>query len=503
MSSIANPSGVQFPTDAKGQRSTTSAGKKIWAAAASLVDQKAADALTAEKDWRYKYGKHVMALADLQMKSPEVVLSAARAGLESVYSSFEFIRDGKTWKLSEAMESLTSESFSTWTIQGSKTLDSADCKIVLPFKGKTQESADVLKTVTMLSDAGALEPDVAAAMTELHAHPEWLDLSQKVFVLIGATSEMCPFKILLSLGATVVAIARPSKRLNKLVEQTRSSPGTLILPLSSPQTEGMSDEDVCKLAGADVLTQTPEIRNWLLSVAAGKQLVIGSYIYLDGEAHVRASVAMDAIVSGVCKGRPGCALTYLATPSNGYPIPQDAYEDSKKRLKNVPWWHGLMSTLLGHFDKSARPQVPSADGTTQYCIFDGLTIVQGPNYALAKTIQNWRCILAREEGILVSANMAPASKTDSVMHVKTVAQAMNGMEAFEPLTAFEADTAAALMAYLLIYDLGCPTSPANPATKLDHPMMLFSSLGVHGGMWRCPWTMNSLGKASYVMGFFR
>ncbi|KAK3237614.1 hypothetical protein CYMTET_52325 [Cymbomonas tetramitiformis] len=387
MSSKATPSGVQFPTDAKGQRSTTSAGKKIWAAAASPVDQKAADALTAEKDWRHKYGKHVMALADLQMKSPEVALSAARAGLESVYSSFEFIRDGKTSKLSEAMDSLTSESFSTGTIQGNKTLDPATRKIVMPYKGKTQESADVLKTVTMLSAAGALEPDVAAAMTELHSHPEWLDLSQKVFVLIGATSEMCPFKTLMSLGATVVAIARPSKRLNKLVEQTRSSPGTLILPLSAPQTEGMSDEDVCALAGADVLTQAPEIRNWLLSVAPGKQLVIGSYIYLDGEAHVRASVAMDAIVSGVCKGRPGCALTYLATPSNGYPIPQEAYDDSKKRLKDVPWWHGLMSTVLGRFDKTARPQVPSADGSTQFCIFDGLTVVQGPNYALAKTIQ--------------------------------------------------------------------------------------------------------------------
>lgn len=34
---------------------------------------------------------------------------------------------------------------------------------------------------------------------------------------------------------------------------------------------------------------------------------------------------------------------------------------------------------------------------------------------------------------MVSANMAPASKTDSVMHVKTVATAMKGMSAIEPL----------------------------------------------------------------------
>ena len=36
------------------------------------------------------------------------------------------------------------------------------------------------------------------------------------------------------------------------------------------------------MAGADVLTQTPEIRAWLLSLAPDKQMVVGSYIYLDG-----------------------------------------------------------------------------------------------------------------------------------------------------------------------------------------------------------------------------
>ena len=42
-------------------------------------------------------------------------------------------------------------------------------------------------------------------------------------------------------------------------------------------------------------------------------------------------------------------------------------------------------------------------------------------------------MVAGSEGRLVSANMAPASKTESVMHVKAVARAMNGMETFDPL----------------------------------------------------------------------
>ena len=52
------------------------------------------------------------------------------------------------------------------------------------------------------------------------------------------------------------------------------------------------------------MTQAPEIRAWLRAVAPGKRLVIGSYAYLDGEAHVRASLAMDAIAADLVV-RPG------------------------------------------------------------------------------------------------------------------------------------------------------------------------------------------------------
>jgi hypothetical protein len=50
--------------------------------------------------------------------------------------------------------------------------------------------------------------------------------------------------------------------------------------------------------GLDVLEQTGLVVAWLKQLADAfpdKRLVVGSYIYLDGELHVRASVAMDAI----------------------------------------------------------------------------------------------------------------------------------------------------------------------------------------------------------------
>jgi hypothetical protein len=45
---------------------------------------------------------------------------------------------------------------------------------------------------------------------------------------------------------------------------------------------------------------------------------------------------------------------------------------------------------------------------------------QGPNYAFAKLVQRWRVLLARASGHVVSANVAPASLTRSVMHNKLI-----------------------------------------------------------------------------------
>ena len=66
------------------------------------------------------------------------------------------------------------------------------------------------------------------------------------------------------------------------------------------------------------------------------------------------------------------------------------------------------------------------------------------------------------DGTVVSANMAPGSRTASMRHVKTVAVGLEGQKHFAPLTAFDAGVASPLMANLLLYDLGCETSSARP-----------------------------------------
>ena len=94
---------------------------------------------------------------------------------------------------------------------------------------------------------------------------------------------------------------------------------------------------------------------------------------------------------------------------------------------------------------------------------DGHMVLQGPNYALAKTSQNWRAAAAEGErrrsggtSARVSANVAPASRTESMRHVKTVAVGLEGQKHFPPLVPFDADVASALMTALLLTDVFGP-----------------------------------------------
>jgi hypothetical protein len=132
--------------------------------------------------------------------------------------------------------------------------------------------------------------------------------SGKHFVLLGATSAMGPLRLLLDLGASVIAIDinRPHVW-SSLLALARSSSGTLTFPLSAEQSTLQDDAALAAAAGANLLTQTPEILDWLKGVFLKEPLVVGAYAYLDGELHVRVSLAMDAIIKVFV-----CAISFLA-----------------------------------------------------------------------------------------------------------------------------------------------------------------------------------------------
>ncbi|KAJ1628836.1 hypothetical protein T492DRAFT_135383 [Pavlovales sp. CCMP2436] len=71
---------------------------------------------------------------------------------------------------------------------------------------------------------GVCEPSaLSAAQRSAGASAKELQplLDRHVFVCLGGTSEMCPLKMLLALGATCVAIARPGYKLQALIQYAR------------------------------------------------------------------------------------------------------------------------------------------------------------------------------------------------------------------------------------------------------------------------------------------
>jgi hypothetical protein len=77
-------------------------------------------------------------------------------------------------------------------------------------------------------------------------------------------------------------------------------------------------------AGGNLITQAPEIANWIISLYPDKQIVLGSYVYLDSAMFVKVSIACDAIFKKVLENRKNTALAMLGTPTDVYVVPDAA-----------------------------------------------------------------------------------------------------------------------------------------------------------------------------------
>ncbi|KAJ1565892.1 Very-long-chain (3R)-3-hydroxyacyl-CoA dehydratase PASTICCINO 2 [Nowakowskiella sp. JEL0078] len=480
--------GILFPRDSKTSdsevsRSSTFGNKSAWAAAAFVADKSASEKIMREKRWRQTYQNYVIEHVKLSLRSPETAIAMANAGLDYCYNNFEFLRDGKLQSFNDAMKTYTTNPFKTGFIQGTGAKPTREVSV--PYKNKKLSNAQLINQLRLWAEKGTIEPSAREAIElVVKNQDQWLDLSDKYFVLLGAGSAMGPFPILMQLGANVIAIDLDRKGVwDRLIEVARRSPGTLTFPLKIDQ-KGLDDGALAENAGANLFTQTPEIRNWLLEVHPGKDLVVGSYAYLDGELHVKVSLAMDSIVRDLTTKRKEstfAACAYLCTPTDDHVIPAVAAASQKENLKNLAFPIWLLSAFMT--PSTLSPIVPQSNGPP-INIVDAIVPQQGPNYALAKRMQHWRSIIARfSTEVTVSTNVAPATATVSVTKNAMFQLAYEGFKFFNPLEVFESETSNALMATLLIHDLRNERSVKNPKSGIEvqNPLMLFTSGAVHGG----------------------
>jgi hypothetical protein len=273
--------GVEYPEDEKGERGTTPINKGAYVAALKAVDEKAAKECERERNWRFGYAKHINKSVEIGLQSPEKCLKMAKAGLDYLHNNFEFFRNGKSMKFSEAMSTITG-SFETGFIQGTKKKPEK-FEFTVPYNDEILKGEALLKQLDKWANYGTIEPDVRDAIAAVVKNEKWIDLSDKYFVLLGAGSAMGPIQVLLDLGANVIAIDLDRPHIwERLIGLARNSCGTITFPLKKPQKELTSDKELYANAGCNLFTNTPEIANWLLTVHPGKQLVIGGYAYLDG-----------------------------------------------------------------------------------------------------------------------------------------------------------------------------------------------------------------------------
>jgi hypothetical protein len=465
-----------------GRRSSQDAGRSVFAAAAEGADRALAEEISAEAKWRKRYLGPLRRLIESGVRSRAAAVGIARAGLEKLHERVEFGRDRDAMPLSEAVRSNESSPFRTETIKGSAA--SGRPELVIPYRGEDLRGDAIRGQLDRWVDAGVIEPSCRDAVEKVVANPDWLDLSDRRFVLLGAASEMGALSALCAWGADVIAIDLPDPRVRERIEQfAREGTGQVSMPVADEETPG-----------ADLLKHTPEIAAWLRGFDAPYTIVDDTYA--DGSRFMLLASATDALMSSLAQ-QPGVSLAYLATPTDVFAVPEEVALGARSRRRAG---RGPMRALSGGtlYRPSYDELVTGEDGR-RWGIVDCLVPQQGANYALAKTLQRWRAVSAREDGTVVSANVAPATRTRSVVKNKALAAAYRGASAFG-IEIFEPETSRWLMAALLVHDL---RNGSEGASTSEHPYDLHAQGAAHAGIWRLGYEPRSVLPLAMLRGLVR
>ncbi|MFC3147568.1 hypothetical protein [Piscinibacterium candidicorallinum] len=486
--------GIQFPTGADGQRSSSATGKAIFGAALAVLDAPAAASLQAERNWRKRYAQHLHHLTAAMLAQPEQTAAAAQAGLDATHAAFVFSRDGAERPLAQAMAQ-PSSALKTSEIPGR----AAPAGWTVPYRGQSLSGDALRRQIDDWLARELLEPGAAAALHRASGEPGWFDLRDRSIALLGAGAEAGPLRWLTAWGARVAAIDLPREaiftRIRSLAEQ---GAGTVLAPQAA---EGA-------VPGADLLADTPELAAWLCEVFAppSGELDLLALAYADGERHARVAVAMDALIAAVQVRHPKAGVGFLATPTDSFAVPPEVAAAGRAR-----WAARGVGARLAHALSAGQAFAPnlteSIDVAGQaWSITECSVLQQGPNYALAKRLQHWRALASAAAGRAVSINVAPSTNTWSVVKNRLLAAGFAGADLFG-VEVFEPETTNALMAALWVHDLRTRSAPsaaaARPAVGAAHPLALLSHQSFHGGLWRLPYVPASALAVAALAGLAR
>jgi hypothetical protein len=331
-----------------------------------------------------------------------------------------------------------------------------------------------------------VEPSCAEAVRLVADNPDWLDLSDRRVVVLGAGAEMGPLIALLRWGAEVVGVDLPRPAVwQRLIGTANRYAGRLRVPVVG----GPDGPDLDRRAGADLVQEPGRIVSWLAGFDG--PLVLGNYVYADGAMNLRVAMAVDALTEHLLARRPDLALAFLATPTDVFAVPAEAVDEATRRYAEARGVGRIRRPLriLSGGRLLARNYPPGADPG----ISDSLVPQQGPSYALAKRLQRWRATAARAAGTTVCLTVAPATRTRSVVRNRLLAAAFAGAHRFG-MEVFEPATSNTLMAALLVHHLRTTPAPQ------PHPWLDEAYAAAHGGLWRQPYAPRSVLGIAVLLG---
>lgn len=476
--------GVRFPLVGE-RRSTQRTGRDVFAAAAAAVDPGLAAQIRGETAWRTAYPTHLRQLTEAAAASPNTSIAIARAGLDRTQAIFEY-DDGNTVRsVVEAATTTPKTALGTRVVQG--TAPRVD-RLTIPYQGRTLGGDDLRAVVDDWVGRGIVEPPVRDAVDRLIEHPDWLDLRDTWFGLLGAGAEMAPTDQLLRWGANVVAVDVGQDGIwSRLERDADAASGRLHVPTTQGSAYPL---------GADLLARTAAIRAWIEGF--DRPMVLGNYAYADGETFARLSVGADAVIATLRK-QADHGVVCLATPTDVFAVSADVVHDTRRRDPTT--WSRMLAPALqrvsGHrlLVPNHRDTVRTAAGD-EIGIADSLVLQQGPNYALAKRLQRWRAIDSRAAGAFGVVHVAPPTRTASVVKNRVLAAAYEGASLFG-VEIFEPATSRALMAALLVHDLRAYEQDPPAAPCPEHEM---TAAAAHGGLWRVAWEPRSALPFSVIKG---
>ncbi|AKT52580.1 hypothetical protein [Arsenicicoccus sp. oral taxon 190] len=483
--------GVVFPQQ-DGQRSSSALGREVVAAALAGVDDVGADAVRRETAWRKDYPRHFRRLVEVGIHDGDAARTVARQGLEALHRRMRWVGPGgEDEPLARACEE-PGTPLAGATIEGQ---GEPERELSLPYRGERLRGDELRRRLEEWVRAGVVEPGVQQAVERVLDHPEWLDLRDQRVVVLGAGAEMGPLRSILRWGGDVVGVdlARPNLW-RRLVAVARQGAGRLVIPV--PQgvatDETRDDDRLARHAGADLLHDLGAVAHWLESLDG--PLVLGNYVYADGATNLRLATAVDALTTWLTGRRDDVALAFLATPTDAFVVPGSAVAQSTSSYDNRTVGRVVRTPLrVASGGRLLRRQYPPGEAVG---VSDSIVEQQGPNYLLAKRVHRWRATVAAADGLPVSLNVAPPTRTRSVTKNRALAAAYAGAHWFG-IEVFEPATSNTLMAALLVDDLRHGGGAGHEASR--RPWTDEARAAVHGGLWRTGYDPRSaLGVAALL-----